>query len=147
MYLLKKMKPSSFLKENMDTSLENFLESLKNSVKEEDKIENEDQLRLAQGRQIMEHREKRLEAELEKSRNQLEELTTDRSLKKKVAFWVFALLFFETVLLFVILLFQGFLLGGFNINETTLNIFVPATIIQVSSMAIIITKYLFSVKK
>lgn len=88
-----------------------------------------------------------LEAELEKSKNELEELKTDRDLKKKVACAVFGLLFLETILLFVILFFQGFVYKNFNMHDTTLNIFVPVTILQISSMAIIITKYLFSVKK
>jgi len=141
------MKSNNGKKEDLDTSIEHFLEDLKSRVKEEDKIENEDQLRLAQGRQRMEHRDRRLEAELEKSKNQVEELKTDRSLKKKVALAVFGLLFLETILLFVILFFQGFFYKGFSINDTTLNIFAPVTILQISSMAIIITKYLFSVKK
>jgi len=140
------MKPDKH-KEDFALSLESFLESLKNRVGEEDKIENEEQLRIAQGRQKMDHRERRLEAELEKSRNQVEELRTDRSLKKKVALAVFSLLFFETILLFLILFFQGFFFRGFMINDTTLNIFAPATILQISSMAIIITKYLFSPRK
>ena len=95
------MKSNNGKKEDLDTSIEHFLEDLKSRVKEEDKIENEDQLRLAQGRQRMEHRDRRLEAELEKSKNQVEELKTDRSLKKKVALAVFGLLFLETILLFV----------------------------------------------
>lgn len=141
------MKPVNHNKDNVAISIENFLESLKSRVGEEDKIENEDQLHIAQGRQKMDHRERRLEADLEKSRNQVEELKTDRSLKKKVALAVFGLLFIETFALFIIIFFQGFLFYGFMINDTTLNIFAPATILQISSMAIIITKYLFSPRK
>ena len=146
--LICKTKMKSDNNENKSTiAIESFLKNLSRSVGKEDKIENEDQLRLAQGRQKMDHRERRLEADLEKSRNQVEELKTDRSLKKRVALAVFSLLFVETSALFVILFFQGFSFQDFMINNTTLNIFAPATILQISSMAIIITKYLFSTKR
>ena len=146
--LICKTKMKSDNNENKSTiAIESFLKNLSRSVGKEDKIENEDQLRLAQGRQKMDHRERRLEADLEKSRNKVEELKTDRSLKKRVALAVFSLLFVETSALFVILFFQGFSFQDFMINNTTLNIFAPATILQISSMAIIITKYLFSTKR
>src|SRR3989338_5947906 len=102
--LICKTKIKSDNNENKSTiAIESFLKNLSRSVGKEDKIENEDQLRLAQGRQKMDHRERRLEADLEKSRNQVEELKTDRSLKKRVALAVFSLLFVETSALFVIL--------------------------------------------
>lgn len=128
-------------------SIEGFLESLKNSVGEGDKIENEEQLRLAWGRQKMAHREKRLEAELEKSKNQIKELEIDQNLKITVEKKVFRLLHIETYLLFFILFLQGFNVFSFRINDTTLNIFAPVTILQISSMAIIIARYLFPPKK
>ncbi len=141
------MKPDNEEKRKINIPLETFLENLRGRINEDSKIENEDQLKIAQGRQKMEHRDRRLEAELEKSKNQIEELKTDRSLKKKVAKAVFGLLFLETIFLFIILLLQGFSYRCFHIEDTTLNIFVPVTILQISSMAIIITKYLFSVKR
>jgi hypothetical protein len=126
---------------------ESFIKSVQKQATEEgDNIETEEQLRLARGRQKIEHNEKRLQADLDKKNNEIKELETDRDLKKKVAMYVFGMLIVETVFLFVILLLQGFRVFCFELKETTLNIFVPATILQVSSMAIIITKYLFSKK-
>jgi hypothetical protein len=71
----------------------------------------------------------------------------DIELKRTVAEYVFVILVIETLFLCGVLLLQGFGIWGFRMDNTTLNIFVPATIIQVSSMAIIITRYLFTHKK
>ena len=73
----------------------------------------------------------------------LEERKNDRLLKEKVAKWTFKLLIAETAIVFAVLFLQGFAWNGFNIHDTTLNIFLPATIIQISTMAIIITRSLF----
>ncbi len=77
----------------------------------------------------------------------LEETRLERELKKTVAFLVFGLLILETLLIFLVLILQGFKFQNFSVNDTTLNIFLPATVLQISSMAIIITKYLFDGKK
>lgn len=77
---------------------------------------------------------------------EIEELKTDRTLKERVARFVFDLLLAETGIVLVVLFLQGFGVSGFHINDTTLNIFLPATILQISAMAVIITKYLFSKK-
>ncbi len=68
-------------------------------------------------------------------------------LKHLVAYLVFFMLIFETLALFALLFFQGFSWQGFSIADATLNIFLPVTIVQISAMAIIITKYLFPEKK
>lgn len=124
-----------------------FLDNIKDLIGEGEKIENEDELRYRRATQKIRHKERRLEAELAEKENKIEELKTDRKLKKIVAAVVFIFLFLETVALFTILFFQGFSLKGFWIEDMTLDIFITATIIQISSMAIIITKYLFSPRK
>lgn len=133
-------------KENQKMFDDELLAVLNKRINKEGKIETEEELRAAQMRQKIDHRDKRLGAELERLKNQNEELITDRDLKKKVAKYVFAILGFETLFLCLVLLLQGFSWEGFLIDSITLNIFVPATILQISSMAVIITKYLFTHK-
>ncbi len=110
------------------------------------KITSEADLKQREAEQRIEHRERRLQMEIERKQDEIEELQTDRELKKKVANIVFYFLAIETTLVFIILCLQGFGFWGFYVSDTTLNIFLPATIIQISSMAIIITKYLFTRK-
>lgn len=125
--------------------LNHFFKSLSNT-RDEDRITSEKDLKLAEGRQKLQHRNQKLELELEKQRNNNDDLKTDRTLKIIIAFAVFVLLYIETALLFCILFFQGFGDMKFHVDESTLNILVPATILQISSMAIIITRYLFAIK-
>lgn len=73
----------------------------------------------------------------------LEERKQERQLRGDVAKRIFRLLVIETIVVFLVLFLQGFKFFGFNLNNTTLNIFLPATIIQISSMAVIITRSLF----
>ena len=108
------------------------------------KVETDDDFERERRRQELEHSDQRVQAELEAKEDELENLRTDRVLKKDVARKVFWLLIGETSVLFLIMLFQGFHFLDFFITDTTLNIFIAATIAQISLMATIITKYLFS---
>lgn len=107
-------------------------------------IESDEELKRERELQVIRHADERLRAEVRSKNAELEELRIDRELKKQVANKVFIMLMMETMIILIILFLQGFKLWGFAINDTTLNIFLPATILQISSMAIIITRYLFS---
>lgn len=114
----------------------NFYKKLLESHLEETKVESDNDLEIKQKKQ-------RLEQDSQIHKDRLEERAKDRILKEKVANNIFKLLVIETAIIFIILFLQGFKLFGFNINDTTLDIFLPATIIQISTMAAIITKSLF----
>ena len=86
--------------------------------------------------QELEHKERRLKVELE-------ELRLNQKLKWRVALIVFGLLAVETAGLFWLLYIHGVSNNNFQIDAAIVNIFVPATLAQISAMAIIITKYLF----
>jgi hypothetical protein len=104
----------------------------------------DDQLRIERELQDLDEQKSRHKLELDRLRSELEDLKIDRELKKTVAKIVFVFLGIESILLFVVLFFQGFAPSEFHIGDRTLEIFLPATIIQISSMAVIVTKYLFS---
>lgn len=96
----------------------------------------DEELRRRAKHQKIEQREQTLQA-------RLADAQIDRELKRDVAEKVFKFLAWETVGLFSIIILQGFGFFGFKITESTINIFSSATIIQISTMAIIITRYLF----
>ena len=126
--------------ENFDIFLEEIADSAAPIASDEELVREREL-------QIIRHADERLRAELERINVELAQLQTDRELKKSVANKVFFMLIGETAIVLIILFLQGFGTGGFSINNTTLNIFLPATILQISSMAIIITKNLFSQKE
>lgn len=78
---------------------------------------------------------------------ELERVRLDMELKKSTSKTVFNYLAAETVLVFFIVVLQGLKPYGFSLLDTTLNIFVTATIIQISTMAVIITRHLFPTEK
>lgn len=67
----------------------------------------------------------------------------DRLLKKNIATLVFRFLAVETFALFFIVLLQGFGPANFKLEDSTINIFLGATLLQISSMAVIITRHLY----
>lgn len=102
------------------------------------------------GTQILTDEDLKRERELQeltqqKQRFELElaKVKLDMDLKKATAMRVFTFLGIETLLVLIIVSFQGFRPLGFDLRDTTLNIFVTATIIQISTMAVIITRHLF----
>ncbi|MEO8581933.1 MAG: hypothetical protein ABI425_05170 [Patescibacteria group bacterium] len=87
-------------------------------------------------RQEIAQQDKRFEAEMEQRR-------IDRELKKAIANLVFRFLATETGALFIVVLIQGFSPWGFHLEDSTINIFLGATLLQISSMAVIITRHLY----
>ncbi len=88
----------------------------------------------------LEQKQQRFEIELAR-------VKLDLDLKKATALRVFTFLGIETLLVLIIVMLQGFKPYGFTLLDTTLNIFVTATVIQISTMAVIITKHLFPTEK
>lgn len=84
-----------------------------------------------------------LRQDKERFRSEMLREQLERDLKRTVAFRVFNFLAVETGLVLLIVMLHGARLGGFQLEEWTLNIFVTATIAQISAMAVIITKSLF----
>lgn len=80
--------------------------------------------------------DKRFEAEMEQRK-------IDRDLKKAIATLVFQFLAVETAALFIVVLLQGFGPYNFHLEDSTINIFLGATLLQISSMAVIITRHLY----
>jgi len=95
--------------------------------------------------QDLERERELLNLEQSKQRFELESerLRLDMALKRMTAARVFTFLGIETLLVLLIVILQGLELFGFELRDATLNIFVTATIIQISTMAVIITKHLF----
>lgn len=75
----------------------------------------------------------------------LDDIAQDQELKKKVAYVVFTLISLEVIAIFCVIFLQG--LAVIDVDAGILKVFFPFTLAQVSSMGIIITKYLFSNKK
>lgn len=88
-----------------------------------------------------------LEQQKQRFETELARLRLDLDLKKATAMRVFTFLGIETLLVLIIVILQGFKSFGFELRDTTLNIFVTATIIQISTMAVIITRHLFPTEK
>lgn len=100
------------------------------------KTKTEDELEKRKKLQEISQQDKRFEAEMEQHK-------IDRDLKKRIATMVFSFLAVETLALFFIILLQGFAPFGFKLEDSTINIFLGATLLQISSMAIIITRHLY----
>lgn len=75
--------------------------------------------------------------------SEMEQRRIDRELKKSIATLVFRFLAVETFALFLIVLLQGFRPFNFHLEDSTINIFLGATLLQISSMAVIITRHLY----
>lgn len=88
-----------------------------------------------------------LEQQRQRFETELARLKLDLDLKKATAMRVFTFLGIETLLVLLIVMLQGFKPYGFSLLDTTLNIFVTATVIQISTMAVIITRHLFPTEK
>jgi hypothetical protein len=86
--------------------------------------------------QELSQQDKRFEAEMEQRK-------IDRDLKKTIATLVFRFLAAETFTLFFVVLLQGFAPWEFKLEDSTINIFLGATLLQISSMAVIITRHLY----
>lgn len=106
---------------------------------EKDEIDVEKELDREERRQQMNQEQFRFEAEMEEKK-------IDRDLKKSVARIIFSFLAVETIAVFGVLAMQGFQPSGFHIEDTTLNIFLGATILQISAMAIMVIRHLFPTK-
>jgi hypothetical protein len=74
---------------------------------------------------------------------EMEQRKIDRELKKAIATLVFRFLAVETAALFIVVLLQGFSPFHFKLEDSTINIFLGATLLQISSMAVIITRHLY----
>jgi hypothetical protein len=123
-----------------DISFEKYLETLKKTITSSSVVESDKDLEREEKRQ-------KIYQASQSHEDLLEERRQERNLRESVANRIFKLLVIETSIVFVVLLLQGFRFLGFNINNTSLNIFLPATIIQISSMAVIITNSLFPSSK
>lgn len=100
--------------------------------------EPESELELEKRKRLQEltQQDRRFEAEMEQRK-------IDRELKKRIATMVFSFLAVETFALFFIIMLQGFTPYGFKLEDSTINIFLGATLLQISSMAVIITRHLY----
>lgn len=99
-------------------------------------LSDQEDLESLKKRQELTQADKRFEAEMEQRR-------IDRDLKKSIATLVFRFLAMETLGLFVVVLMQGFRPLNFHLEDSTINIFLGATLLQISAMAIIITRHLY----
>lgn len=118
-----------------------FVEEIQNSNKFNGGTQlSDEELNLETKRQEIKQRD-------DKFRQELKKTDLDMSLKKSVSIIVFTYLAIETGLVFLIVTWQGLTAWGFDLHDTTLNIFVAATIAQISGMAVIITRHLFPTEK
>lgn len=99
-------------------------------------LSGEKELEIYKKRQEISQSDKRFEAEMDQRK-------MDRDLKKRIANQVFGFLGIETIALFLVILIQGFRPYGFHLEDSTINIFLGATLLQISSMAVIITRHLY----
>lgn len=101
-----------------------------------DSLEVNEDLKKRKEEQEISQQDKRFESEMEQRR-------IDRDLKKAIATLVFRFLAVETAALFLIVLIQGFKPWSYHLEDSTINIFLGATLLQISSMAVIITRHLY----
>jgi Trp operon repressor len=99
-------------------------------------LSDQEDLESLKKRQEISQQDKRFEAEMEQRR-------IDRELKQSIATLVFRFLAVETLGVFIVVIIQGARLGGFHLDDSTINIFLGATLLQISSMAVIITRHLY----
>lgn len=88
-----------------------------------------------------------LDQQHERFEAEMQQRKMDRELKKNIATVVFRFLAIETLALFVIVLVQGFSPYDFTLEDSTINIFLGATLLQISAMAVIITRHLYPTSK
>lgn len=100
------------------------------------KVPVDEDLKKRKEEQELSQQDKRFEAEMEQRK-------IDRELKKAIATLVFRFLAVETFALFLVVLLQGFSPFHFHLEDSTINIFLGATLLQISSMAVIITRHLY----
>lgn len=103
-------------------------------------LQSDSELDAEQRRQRMSQEQFRFEAEMEEKK-------IDREMKKSVAKIIFTFLAIETFAVFIILTMQGFRPLEFQVEDSTLNIFLGATILQISAMAIMVIRHLFPTKE
>lgn len=90
-------------------------------------------------------RTRTLENDKKERENQL--ITSNQSLKRLTLNLLFALLYLESLVLFILAFFQGFSLHGFDLDPVTLRILVVATLAQISTMLTIAVRHLFPAHK
>lgn len=88
----------------------------------------------------------RHQVNLDKLKTENENLKSDQSLKKTTLVLLFILLFFETLIIFIIAFMQGLHLWDFDLDKITLRIVVVATLTQISAMLTIAVRHLFPAK-
>lgn len=99
-------------------------------------VEEQEDLEKLKKKQELSQQDKRFAQEMEQRK-------MDRELKKAIATLVFRFLAVETLGLFFVILLQGFAPMKFHLEDSTINIFLGATLLQISSMAVIITRHLY----
>ena len=80
-------------------------------------------------------------ARQEKIRNDI--LEGDQKMKRNSLIALFIFLSLETVAVFVIVFFQGFMFYGFNIEEWNFRLVISGTLIQITAMLKVAIKHLF----
>lgn len=88
----------------------------------------------------------RHQANIDKLQTENENLKSDQDLKKKTLVLLFILLFFETLIIFIIAFLQGLRAWHFDLDKLTLRIVVVATLTQISAMLTIAVRHLFPAK-
>ncbi len=154
-----------FKKENVPTSynkLKNFEEVLARQRKEIEERRMRVYENLKRERNISEHKiysslrsqperkiTEKIEDREEKRKKQLqnEALAQDIELKKTTLNRLFILLFGETIIVFILITFQGFGWYNFYLEEWSFKLLIVATISQITLMLKIAVKHLFPEKK
>lgn len=91
-------------------------------------------------------REQQIDQEQWRFEAEMEEKQIDRDMKQSIAKTIFQFLAVETVGVFIILAMQGLRPFNFQVQDSTLNIFLGATILQISAMAVMVIRHLFPTK-
>jgi hypothetical protein len=110
-------------------------------------VQNKPETELTDAQLDLEREKQKLFQENERFRAEMLKEKLNRDLKKSIATKVFNFLAIETVLVLLIVIMHGLTLFGFRLEEWSLNIFITATIAQISAMAVIITRHLFPTDK
>lgn len=70
----------------------------------------------------------------------------DQKLKETTLRILFFFLTFETIIIFVLAFFQGFKVGGFQLEEWSFRVVIAGTLSQIAAMLVIAVKNLFPAK-
>lgn len=86
-------------------------------------------------------------AEVDKLKEEIENLKQNRSQRKKFAYWIFGFMCLYIIAVFAVLFFTGFRQGNFCLADSVLLMLLGTTTANVIGIFVIVAKYLFHIKE